>query len=108
MNSSTNDSIRTWLFRGLTVEDLLDRLEKDGMSVRAGTDPRALQRVLALEDFSPAIRHEAMSALYAYLAFYCLENSVRELVSDRMVDVHGVDWWDSRVATSIRDKVARR
>jgi hypothetical protein len=108
MNSSTSDSVRTWLFRGLTVEDLLDRFEKEGVSVRAGTDPRALQRVLELEDFSASIRRDAMSALHAYLAFYCLENSVRELVAERMVDVHGVNWWDTNVSTAIRDKVAKR
>jgi hypothetical protein len=108
MNSSTSNYLRTWLFRALTVEDMLDRLEGEGMALRAGTDPRALQRVIPLEDFSPAIRREAMNALAAYLSFFCLENSVRELVSGRMQAAFGSAWWDSHTSAGIREKVAKR
>ncbi len=35
-----------------------------------------------------------MQALPAYLAFFCLENSARELISERMSERHGADWWN--------------
>lgn len=109
MSSRINKGkLRNWLFKGLSVESRLDELEVEGVSVRATTDPGAIQRVLPLEDFSPSIRKSAMSALPAYLAFFCLENAVRELVSERLLDVHGNTWWDTKVSSAIKNKVQSR
>ncbi|GAB3811075.1 Swt1 family HEPN domain-containing protein [Kribbella italica] len=101
-------SVRDWLFKGMAVEDLLNSLELDGISVRAAEDPGAVQRVLPLEDFSPSIRRSAVQALPAYLALFCLENSIRELVAERMQDSLGAEWWDSGTSTELRKKVGGR
>lgn len=109
MNLSTDlGKIRSWLFKGLAAEAALDELESDGMPVRASTDPRALQRVLPLEDFSAEIRKAAMKALPAYLAFFCFENAVRELVSARLQENHGVTWWDTCTSGPLKAKVDKR
>jgi hypothetical protein len=100
--------IRTWLFNGLAAESRMNALEEDGLAVRAATHPGALQRVIPLDEFSASIRSSAMKALPAYLAFFCLENSARELVSDRLAENHGSSWWDTQVSNPIRDKVASR
>jgi len=59
-------------------------MEQDGLSVREADDPRAVQRVLPIDDFSANIRTAAMIALPVYLAFFRLENAVREIISKRM------------------------
>ncbi len=100
--------IRNWMFKGLSVEEMLNRLEADGVAVRAESDPGAIQRVMPLEDFSPALRRSAMRALPAYLAFFCLENSVRQLVAERLKENHGSDWWESCSTSDLRKKVADR
>lgn len=105
---SAEPSVRDWLFKGLAVEDLLDHLELDGISVRAAEDPGAVQRVLPLEDFSPNLRRSAVQALPAYLAMFCLENSIRELVAERLVEAHGPTWWHIATSSEVRDKVERR
>ena len=101
--------LREWLFKGLSVEDMLDALEADGLAVRAANDPGAVQRVMPLEEFSTDIRRSALQALPAYLALFCLENAVRELVTERMSDAFGTDWWGSAgVSTEVRKKVTAR
>ena len=100
--------VRNWLFKGLSVEDLLNRFEDDGIAIKASTDPRAVQRVLPLEDFSSEIRRSAMKALPAYLAFFCLENAIRELVVERLSENHGADWWADRSSAELRKKVEQR
>lgn len=108
MNSVTElAQLRSWLFKGVAVEDVLTEMERAGVSVRASTDPSALQRVLPIEDFSAEIRTNAMANLPAYLAFFCLENAVRELIVERMLQQHGSDWW-TKVPRGIADKVASR
>ena len=62
--------IRDWLFKGLSLEAVLNDLEGDGLAVRAENDPGAIQRVMPLEDFSVEIRRSALQALPAYLAFF--------------------------------------
>ncbi len=101
-------SLRNWLFKALAVETALDALESDGVGVRATTDPGALQRVMRLEEFSPSVRRGAMEALPAYLAFFCLENAVRELITDRLAENHGPSWWLDKVPGAIREKTSRK
>jgi hypothetical protein len=37
-----------------------------------------------------------------------LENAVRELINERMTDVHGADWWESLASSQLRKKVDDR
>lgn len=103
-----NASVREWLFKGLSVEHALDDLERSGVAVRAPTDPQALQRVMPLEDFSPALRNAGMQALPGYLAFFCLENSARELIVERLSERHGPDWWAKQATRAVQDRVKTR
>lgn len=105
---SSPEPLRSWMFRAITVETVLDELEEVGLAVRATTDPRALQRLVPLDDFSAAIRSAAMRALPAYLAFFCLENSVRELVAERLAERYGGTWWDEEATSTLRSKVLER
>ena len=67
--------VRDWLFNELSVESALDRMERDGLAVRASSDPRAAQRVMNLDDFPAPVRRAAMEAPPVYLAFFCLETN---------------------------------
>ncbi len=49
-----------------------------------------------------------MAALPGYLAFFCLENAVRELINERMTEVHGANWWDTKASSPLRKKVQDR
>jgi len=109
MSSRINKSLlRNWLFKGLSAESRLDELEIEGVSVKAETDPGAVQRILPLENFSAPVRKSAMQTLPAYLAFFCLENAVRELVNERMLEIHKNTWWNDKVPTKIKSKVQER
>jgi hypothetical protein len=100
--------LRNWLFKSLSVESKLDDLEAEGVSVRAATDPAALQRVMSLDEFSSTIRRAAMSTLPAFLAFFCLENAVREIVVQRLTENQGSDWWDKAASKAVKDRVNQR
>lgn len=101
-------SIRNWLFKALSIESALDGMEREGVAVKAPSDPGAVQRVMNLEDFPPEVRRAAIEALPAYLAFFCLENSIRRLVIDRLSENHGTDWWETHASSAIRDRVSKR
>lgn len=69
---------------------------------------RTLQRVMPLEDFSADLRASAMNALPAYVAFFCFENSARELVSERLTERKGAGWWEEAASKPLKTKVERR
>ena len=37
-----------------------------------------------------------------YAIFYCLENSIRELIVQRLEEEHGAGWWDVAVPEVVR------
>lgn len=57
--------------------------------------------------FSERLRAEADAMARHYATFYCLENSIRELVSARLSEVHGANWWVIAVPQIIRDNVEK-
>lgn len=105
--TSTRD-LRSWMFSSLVADEVLQRLEQEGMAVRPDNDPGVVQRVLPLESFSRDVRHAAMKALPAYLALFCLENAIRELVAERLSENHGSDWWETCAPAGVRNKAAER
>lgn len=52
--------------------------------------------------FSERLRAEAASMATHYAIFYCLENSMRNLIVERLEEVHGADWWNKAVPENVR------
>jgi len=48
------------------------------------------------------LRTEAAQMAAHYAIFYCLENSIRELVVKRLQEVHGDQWWNTSVPEVVR------
>jgi hypothetical protein len=44
--------------------------------------------------FEESLRKEAARMSEFYEVFYCLENSIRKLVADIMIEADGADWWE--------------
>jgi hypothetical protein len=109
MADSDQDSLRDFVFRGLLSLDSLQQLEHMGVYLR--DTHRRLGRALAelsFAEFSPQIQDGAEKMARLYVAFFCFENSARELVAQRLRDSHGDAWWETKVPASIRKKVQDR
>jgi hypothetical protein len=55
------------------------------------------------KQFSVKLREEAEAMARHYVIFYCLENSIRELITARLGELHGETWWDQSVPQSVRE-----
>lgn len=100
------DLLKKFVFDGLLLADSFERLEDDGIAVRNAQSEVAVDR-LVNSDFSPRIIHQANKMSSIYVVFFCLENSVRELIMDRLAERHGVDWWENCVPNKIKESVAK-
>jgi hypothetical protein len=109
MTADSQDRIRDLVFRGLLCLDSLQQLEHTGVYLR--DSHRKLGRALSelsFAEFSPQIQDGAEKMSRLYVAFFCFENSVRELVAQTLRDAHGDTWWDTKVPATIKAKVDSR
>lgn len=97
-------SIKEFVFNGLLVQDTFKALAEDGISVFHSTDFVPISRVVEA-DFSPLVWHDAISMSSIYTALYCIENTIRNFIVERMSERYGIDWWDEKVPRKIKDAV---
>ncbi len=90
--ASAISTLKKIVFDGLLAQEELKKLENQGIGVRVPLSPIAK---IEENDFSPILILEAEKMASVYAMFYCLENSVRELISDRLSERHGAGWWSS-------------
>lgn len=104
MNSKKK--LKEFIFNGLLVEDSLNSLEETGISIKAG---QKLQNVSRIEetDFSPKIVYDGIKMSSIFTVFFCLENSVRELINERLSERHGPAWWNEKIPNKIKENVEK-
>lgn len=98
------EKLKKMVFNGVLLEDSIDQLENDGVPVRDKN--KTISRVVIQEnDFSPKVVHEGKKMSSVYIAFFCIENSVRDLIQERLSERSGIDWWKESVPEKIRKSV---
>jgi len=97
-------AIREFVFNALLINDSFNSLEKDGISVVDSSDFASITRVVEV-DFSPRIWFDAQNMSSVYTALYCIENTVRNFIVERMSERQGIDWWNKKVPSSIKTSV---
>lgn len=102
------ERVQAFFFRAATangrVQEMIERGElREPVEAAAGA---AVSEVV--EDFSFAIRLEARRMAAVYQLLFCFENSVRELIEDRLKEAYAVEtWWTEGVSEPIRNNAEK-
>lgn len=95
MASRPDSIIRAFGMSGLQISSDLARVErKFGIELAHDVKTPKGRKTADYEQFEAALRLEAARMSEFYEIFYCLENSIRKLVSDTLVEADGADWWN--------------
>lgn len=96
MPSRPDGFIRAFGMTGLQISSSMSQIEKE-FGVNLGHDSSAAKnrKTADYEQFESALRSEAARMSEFYEVFYCLENSIRQLVADILLEAEGADWWNS-------------
>lgn len=88
--------IRAFGMSGLQIVSDLKAIEED-TGHDLGITPKSAKgrKVSEYEQFEAQLRAEAARMSEFYEVFYCLENSMRKLVKNIMIEAEGADWWNS-------------
>lgn len=101
--------LRDWLFRGLMFESEAERFRSAGIGI--GADTSLTEKALFEETLAPFgidLRNEALRMARLYSLIYCFENSVRTLISQRLEEQYGVNWWTQKVPSKIQTHATTR
>ena len=107
MSKSTDTLIKAFGMSGYQIESDIKEIS-NRYSVELGNSTRRRQ-IDGYDQFERTVRSEASEMSEYYEIFYCLENSIRKLISDTLTESEGGDWWNSnRIPEKIRTDVSSR
>ncbi len=100
----TGPRLKRFVFDAILAENALLQLGAEGISVTGTAVAPPTIGVDAL-GFSPRTLYDAGRMGGVFVAFFCLENAVRDLIAERLLARKGTDWWDAAVPARIKAAV---
>jgi hypothetical protein len=99
------DRLRLFGMRNLMLEADLIALEKRGVELGHA---QTLQKdeLVDTDLFETDIRQAARRMADFYVLYYSLENTIRRLIAGRLLEKHGIDWWNQKVPAGVKASVA--
>lgn len=111
MPSRPDGLIKAFGMSGLQIATSMSRVERH-FGIDLGWSKRTVRgrKSAEYEQFEASFRADAARMSEFYEIFYCLENSIRSLVSGMLLETEGADWWKSQRIDEkrIREPVAGR
>ena len=98
----------SFAFRAILTESALDKTSRiSRISLTSNVDAAVAARLpIAALDEDLVSRAKRMATVYVAIAAF--ENTVRDFVSKRLLEVVGADWWKTAVPEKIRTKAETR
>jgi hypothetical protein len=106
-NPDLNTALYSRVFKSILLNEDVARREEAGELVRNEEAKPTQDNLFGeySEHFSRDLRERAQRMTYAYCLFYCFENTVRELVAQRLEERKGLNWWTDAVPANVQKRV---
>jgi hypothetical protein len=104
-----DDYLRSFGMSGFLITEELKSVEQR-YNLELGHVPRTAGQtpVDYYPQFEQSVRAEAADMAKHYELFYCLEQSIRKLISETLTEAEGANWWDTKVPAGILQEVKDR
>ena len=91
----------------LMLEEALSAVEvRHAIDLGRGLEERRSDHAY-YPQFEAVIREEAAAMAEHYAIFYCLEKSIRQLISGKLKETEGPGWWQNKVPQSVKDSAKK-
>ena len=102
------EAIKLFGLNNLTIESDIRQIERE-YDIDLGHKKDQEQNIdqTYYPQFTERLRTEASRMSTNYAIFYCLENSIREVIVQRLEEEHGTNWWDIAVLEVVRKNAER-
>jgi hypothetical protein len=108
MMENIEDKLKIFGMNNQFVELDLDRIEQTLKLDLGRKKNKVIKDNVYYPQFEAEIRNEAKQMSKHYEIFYCLEKSIRELITTSIETSYGDDWWNNKVPQKVRDEVKGR
>ena len=107
MLDRSDNRVAGFVMKGQMAEVALEKVM--GAGQRGGeVSFESISRKVSLIDLDPDAVADATKMSAIYIAIASFENMVRELISNRLLEEKGANWWDTQVSTDVRKRAERK
>lgn len=103
-----SNSLYSFVFKGLLAEEALDNTDRIKKSRFGNEESKRLKETLGLEELDEELVAKAQKMAVVYTAICAFENTVRQFVSRKLIEVKGENWWQECVSEKIRTRAESR
>lgn len=98
--------LEVFAFRNLMLETELIKLEESGIDLQH-IDSISKKEIVDLDlfEFDIVVSARKMARFYVY--YYAFENSLRRLISGRLKEKYGINWWDLKAPNGVKQNVEK-
>jgi hypothetical protein len=107
MNSELTNQLKIFGMNNLLLEKDLSKLEESGLEI-GHIQTIEKDEIIDKELFEFDIRKKARKMADFYVLYYCLENTIRKLITDVLSDKYGLNWWNTQVPDGVKNEVKKR
>lgn len=108
MMENLEDKLKIFGMNNQFTELDLDRIEDEFKIDLGRKKNKVIKDNVYYPQFEAEIRNEAKQMAKHYEIFYCLEKSIRELITTSLETSYGDDWWENKVPQKVKDEVKGR
>lgn len=108
MINNSEDKLKLFGINNQFTELSLDRIEEEFKIDLGRKKNKILKDNIYYPQFDSEIRNEAKQMAKHYEIFYCLEKSIRELITTSLESSFGDNWWNDKVPQKVKDDVKGR
>jgi hypothetical protein len=101
------DRLKLFGMQNLLLESELSKLEDSGVQIEHAKTIQKSQ-IVDVELFESDILQEARKMADFYAIYYSLENSIRRLISGRLSEKHGANWWKEKIPIGVQTEVEKK
>jgi hypothetical protein len=98
------NTLQLFSMRNLLLESELEKIENSGINIDHTKNIEKAQLV-DTELFEFDIVQSAKRMADFYVLYYAFENTVRSLISGRLNEKYGVNWWETNVPDGVKNNV---
>ena len=100
-----SDRLERFAFKNLMLETDLINIEESGVDIQH-IDTISKKEIVDTELFEHEILTSARKMARFYVYYFAFENSIRSLISGRLEEKHGLNWWDIKAPPGVAKNVA--
>lgn len=105
MNDLEN-KLENFAFKNLMLETELAKLEESGLDLQH-IDTVGKKEIVDLDLFEYDIVVSARKMARFYVYYYAFENSLRRLISGRLKEKYGINWWEQKAPVGVQQNVEK-